>query len=126
MINKSELKLLQDGLEKLETGFDDLPEFTPDFDSNAIANVIAEVAERMQDNYPYFHPPIRRANAKTTTPGRSNRVRNVTLGKPEQPRSGRWSRQFGDGKGVHCRIGRHVRLAGPAWPPDRRWDNGKS
>jgi len=56
MINKSELKLLQDGLEKLETGFDDLPEFTPDFDSNAIANVIAEVAERMQDNYPYFHP----------------------------------------------------------------------
>jgi glutamate/tyrosine decarboxylase-like PLP-dependent enzyme len=56
MINKSELKLLQDGLEKLETGFDDLPEFTPDFDSNAIANVIAEAAERMQDNYPYFHP----------------------------------------------------------------------
>lgn len=56
MINKSELKLLQDGLETLEAGFDDLPEFTPGFDSNAIAKVITEVAERMRDNYPYFHP----------------------------------------------------------------------
>jgi len=56
MINKSELTLLQMGLEKLEAGFVDLPEFTPDFDSNAIATVINEVAARMQDNYPYFHP----------------------------------------------------------------------
>ena len=40
MINKSELTLLQQGLEKLEAGFDDLPEFTPDFDSSALAKVI--------------------------------------------------------------------------------------
>jgi glutamate/tyrosine decarboxylase-like PLP-dependent enzyme len=56
MINKSELTLLQMGLEKLEAGFVDLPEFTSDFDSNALAKVITEVADRMQDNYPYFHP----------------------------------------------------------------------
>ena len=56
MINKNEMKLLQDGLSKLEAGFTDLPDFTPEFDSDAVAEVIGEVAERMQDNYPYFHP----------------------------------------------------------------------
>jgi len=56
MINKNELRLLQDGLEKLAGGFADLPEFTHDFDPIALGKVIDEVAERMQDNYPYFHP----------------------------------------------------------------------
>jgi len=56
MINKNELKLLRDGLQKLESGFTDLPGFTPEFDQEALAKVIGEVAERMQDNYPYFHP----------------------------------------------------------------------
>jgi len=56
MINKNELRLLRDGLEQMETGFSDLPHFTPDFAPDAVAEVIAEVAERMQDNYPYFHP----------------------------------------------------------------------
>ena len=56
MINKIELQLLRSGLEKLEAGFDDLPDFTPDFDEGAVASVIDQVAERMQDNYPYFHP----------------------------------------------------------------------
>jgi glutamate/tyrosine decarboxylase-like PLP-dependent enzyme len=56
MINKNELRLLQDGLAKLEAGFADLPEFTPEFDPIVLGKVIDEVAERMQDNYPYFHP----------------------------------------------------------------------
>jgi tyrosine decarboxylase/aspartate 1-decarboxylase len=56
MINKSELNLLRDGLEKLEQGFSDLPDFTPQFDETAIADVISDVAERMHENYPYFHP----------------------------------------------------------------------
>jgi glutamate/tyrosine decarboxylase-like PLP-dependent enzyme len=56
MINKNELRLLQDGLAKLEAGFADLPEFTPEFDPVVLGKVIDEVAERMQDNYPYFHP----------------------------------------------------------------------
>ena len=33
-----------------------LPEFTPEFDPVALGEVIDEVALRMQDNYPYFHP----------------------------------------------------------------------
>lgn len=56
MINKSELKLLQAALDKLAAGFSDLPEFKPEFDEAAVASVLSEVAERMQDNYPYFHP----------------------------------------------------------------------
>jgi len=56
MINKNEIRLLQSGLEKLEAGFADLPEFTPEFDPVALGEVIDEVALRMQDNYPYFHP----------------------------------------------------------------------
>ena len=56
MINRNELKLLQTALSKLESGFDDLPDFAPDFDEQALAAVLDEVAERMQDNYPYYHP----------------------------------------------------------------------
>lgn len=56
MINPAELELLQKSLATLARGYDDLPEFTPDFDTDAAAAVLQTVAERMQDNYPYFHP----------------------------------------------------------------------
>ena len=56
MINQRELKLLQRALEKLAEGFSDLPDFSSEIDESAIASVLGEVAERMQDNYPYFHP----------------------------------------------------------------------
>lgn len=56
MINRSELALLQQALEKLSEGFQQLPDFTPDFDSKRAEQILLETAERMQDNYPYFHP----------------------------------------------------------------------
>jgi len=56
MINKRELALLRDALATLEEGESRLPEFTPAFDDGAAADVLARVAERMQDNYPYYHP----------------------------------------------------------------------
>lgn len=56
MINKKELKLLREALDTLEAGFTDLPEFTPEIDEQALSNVLRQVAERMQNNYPYFHP----------------------------------------------------------------------
>lgn len=56
MINKVELRLLQRALDKLEAGFDDLPAIDPDLDEASVAEVMDAVAERMQDNYPYFHP----------------------------------------------------------------------
>jgi len=56
MINKQELALLRAALDKLEEGNANLPDFTPAFDEDAVAGVLAQVAERMQDNYPYYHP----------------------------------------------------------------------
>lgn len=56
MINPAELELLRNALDKLAEGFVDLPAFTPDFDTEAAADVLQLVAERMQENYPYYHP----------------------------------------------------------------------
>mgnify|MGYP000016465977 CR=1 FL=1 len=56
MINPAELDLLQKALARLAEGYDDLPDFTPDFDADAAAVVLDRVARRMQDNYPYYHP----------------------------------------------------------------------
>jgi glutamate/tyrosine decarboxylase-like PLP-dependent enzyme len=56
MINAKELELLTQALDKLADGFADLPAFTPDFDANEASRVLLATAERMQDNYPYWHP----------------------------------------------------------------------
>jgi glutamate/tyrosine decarboxylase-like PLP-dependent enzyme len=56
MINPAELELLRASLAKLAEGFDALPAFTPDLDTDATNAVLQRVAERMQDNYPYYHP----------------------------------------------------------------------
>jgi glutamate/tyrosine decarboxylase-like PLP-dependent enzyme len=50
------LNLLHKALERLEEGFKELPEFTTDVDMDALRTVLLEVAEKMQDNYPYQHP----------------------------------------------------------------------
>jgi glutamate/tyrosine decarboxylase-like PLP-dependent enzyme len=56
MIDKQELELLADVLDILDAGAAGLPEFTPQVDKEALGPVLADVARRMQDNYPYFHP----------------------------------------------------------------------
>lgn len=50
------LDMLKEALERLEEGFVGLPDFSPAADTSAMRTVLLEVAERMQDNYPYFHP----------------------------------------------------------------------
>lgn len=50
------LRPLEAGLVSLGEGFAALPATEPDADPNEIARVLGEVAERMRDNYPYFHP----------------------------------------------------------------------
>jgi tyrosine decarboxylase/aspartate 1-decarboxylase len=57
MLEKDSLKLLRDALERLETGFASLPANgvrVPG--AERIADVLAATAERLHDNYPYFHP----------------------------------------------------------------------
>ena len=56
MINPAELRLLSDTLDKLAEGYAGMPDFTSEFDAEAVAKVLQTVAERMQDNYPYYHP----------------------------------------------------------------------
>jgi glutamate/tyrosine decarboxylase-like PLP-dependent enzyme len=57
MLDKGSLKTLLESLEKLDAGFATLPEFEARVPgSNDIAEILAATAERLQDNYPYFHP----------------------------------------------------------------------
>ena len=56
MINHKELELLQTALETLAEAYGELPDFSPGLDTEAARRVIHEVACRMRDNYPYFHP----------------------------------------------------------------------
>jgi glutamate/tyrosine decarboxylase-like PLP-dependent enzyme len=57
MLDKATLQLLLKALEKLDAGFTALPEF--DYKPpgvQRIVEVLDTTAERLQDNYPYFHP----------------------------------------------------------------------
>jgi len=47
---------LDAALERLRAGFAELPAADVAYDEKAIARVLSEVAERLKDNYPYFHP----------------------------------------------------------------------
>jgi len=47
---------LQPALERLRAGFAELPPVDGAYDEAAIAQVLTEVADRLKDNYPYFHP----------------------------------------------------------------------
>lgn len=55
-LEKESLKILEQALHVLEAGFNDLPELSQHYDLAAIESVLLNAAEKMQDNYPYFHP----------------------------------------------------------------------
>ena len=50
------LALLQEALQSLDQGFQNLPSFTPAVDTNKLRSALLAAAERMRDNYPYHHP----------------------------------------------------------------------
>src|SRR6202035_4006023 len=57
MLDKASLKILLESLEKLDAGFAALPEFDARVPgAQRVAEVLAATAERLRDNYPYFHP----------------------------------------------------------------------
>ena len=56
MINRREIEVLIAALETLDSGYQELPDFNPEFDLERVQEVIVETAARMQDNYPYYHP----------------------------------------------------------------------
>ena len=57
MLEKDSLAVLQQALERLEAGFQELPEGTGDCgDMRRISEVLNQAALRLRDNFPYFHP----------------------------------------------------------------------
>jgi len=58
--DKGDLDLLREALVRMEAGFRELPAVPRavgrSYDETALREVLLEVATRMQDNYPYFHP----------------------------------------------------------------------
>src|SRR6476619_5181000 len=55
MYSKKSLIILQKALDKLSEGFGNLPFFEQDV-PNSTEEILLQVAERMQDNFPYHHP----------------------------------------------------------------------
>lgn len=56
-LEKDTLRLLAAALERLSAGFASLPPAASAVqDARAVQEVLLEVAERLRDNYPYFHP----------------------------------------------------------------------
>jgi tyrosine decarboxylase / aspartate 1-decarboxylase len=56
-LEEASLRLLGEALPQLDKGFAVLPPFSDNFAADArLAEVMAEVAGKLQDNYPYFHP----------------------------------------------------------------------
>lgn len=57
ILEKDTLLILRAALDKLEAGFGTLPPVTTStLSMQAVEKVLLDVAERLQDNYPYFHP----------------------------------------------------------------------
>ena len=50
------LEVLAEALDTLEAGFVDLPAFDSEPDLARLRTVLRDVAEKMRDNFPYFHP----------------------------------------------------------------------
>ncbi len=56
MLENETLSILVKALGKMEHGFSSLPEFDQLLDKGKMEDILFDVAQRMQDNYPYFHP----------------------------------------------------------------------
>jgi len=55
-LEKESLRVLSSALERMEKEFTALPATEPHLDVQAVTRVLTDVAERLGDNYPYFHP----------------------------------------------------------------------
>src|SRR2546423_1191653 len=57
MLDSKSLTILGEALARLDDGFRHLPEFEPRRTNNdRLLEVLAATAERLRDNFPYFHP----------------------------------------------------------------------
>jgi glutamate/tyrosine decarboxylase-like PLP-dependent enzyme len=56
-LEQKSLNAFLDAVKKLDAGFEALPEFSPvPYDEQKLLEILNATAERLHDNYPYFHP----------------------------------------------------------------------
>ncbi|MBI2678744.1 MAG: aspartate aminotransferase family protein [Candidatus Koribacter versatilis] len=56
-LDKDSLAVLRAAVDRLDAGFAALPQYEPAaLDARALETILLEAAQRMQDNFPYFHP----------------------------------------------------------------------
>ena len=56
-LEQKSLEALLEAVKRLDAGFGELPGFAAKASGEErIAEILAATAERLQDNYPYFHP----------------------------------------------------------------------
>jgi len=56
-LEQKSLDAFLEAVKRLDGGFAGLPEFSPSaYDENRLRDILTATAERLQDNYPYFHP----------------------------------------------------------------------
>jgi len=55
-LEKNSISILTEAIEQMEKGFANLPDVSVSYDSEKMRSVLRDVATKMQDNYPYFHP----------------------------------------------------------------------
>lgn len=55
-MERDSLQVFDDALAKLEQGFADLPDYDGGVDVASLRPILMQVAERLQDNFPYQHP----------------------------------------------------------------------
>ncbi len=56
MLEAKTISILADAVKHLEKGFSQLPDIENDVDIDSLKNTLIEVADKLKDNYPYFHP----------------------------------------------------------------------
>jgi tyrosine decarboxylase/aspartate 1-decarboxylase len=56
LFEKDTIRILERALAKMEGGFEALPDIEPGYDPQRMEEIMLQVAEIMQNNYPYFHP----------------------------------------------------------------------
>jgi tyrosine decarboxylase / aspartate 1-decarboxylase len=55
-LEKRSITILTELVEQMEKGFASLPDTDSSYNEAALKKVLLETADKMQDNYPYFHP----------------------------------------------------------------------
>ena len=55
-LESQSLSILHEALERLEKGFNELPDSSIDLDMSGLRATMLEVADKLRDNYPYHHP----------------------------------------------------------------------